>query len=463
MNPRRLAASAAALAAVLAVPSPAPAAGRDDGEVVLRRAAGLEEIVGRVRVRQTYGPRVDVPVACDDGEMRCSETRRFEQALAVEFALERREDRGGEALAAEDPAGTLYLAAALDDEAFDRFRARMDRALRALSAEAFSNPLAGIDARDAPFDAETLARADADAWMCADLPGGRTAWRLERRERVDESGRVTQVMLGATGYSDADIAGPVCDGLARAVRGAHPEEFRTLTVPTLLLVQEVRVFEAIDLPAEAWPDQLAALPEGSWRVRRAAPGQSGGTSWGRDDESGDMTASRVADEVREVAKVAAARIPARTLDGPSWVQRWTAERGVRRLGERPRDASVDRFDVLVAWIPIAPAPEDPDPDADPDAPPPRAASDASGPFAIRADREAMLDEVARRLRDLGSPTADDLDRAVTERPSGLASDGWMFVVCRPDGVVAWGLPPTEARAPVVDGAAVCSEIAARVP
>jgi hypothetical protein len=247
----------------------------------------------------------------------------------------------------------------------------------------------------------------------------------------------------------------LCRELAVAASSASPDEMRTLTVPMRLKIEEVRVEQdAAGLSPEAWRDELAALPEGSSRLRQAAPGAISGTTYGFDESVAAVTASYTSDEIRQSATVRPAHFPARTLDAPAWVQRWTVSRTEQHLGASPSQIELDRFELAVAWLPIPPVGEESGDGI--------RTEPGNGPFEIRADPSALVAEVGRRVEDAAALTPEALEDAVTQRPEGLDSDGWMFVVCLPDGRARWGIPPTAARAEVLDPMPLCGAINARM-
>ena len=166
-------------------------------------------------------------------------------------------------------------------------------------------------------------------------------------------------------------------------------------------------------------------------------------------------ASLTEDGAKRTAVTVPAELPPAAVTRGAWLSRFTLETVERRFGPLPTEELLDRSALLVALLPTFPAvPVD-----DSDRPQPAARRET---YAIRFDPQAFLETVAQRLDRQAAVDAATVEEAVTLRPAGLESEGWVLVVCRPDGTADYGLPPTRARSRLTNADLFCAAADARV-
>ena len=170
----------------IAIPVVVPA------EEVYRRATVLDDRVGRVEIRSAYGVRLTVLVDCESEPRGCSEEEVYAEVLKLDFILEHRKALQDEVVRSEEPAGTVSIALSLSQDGLNAFRDRLFDLLRGMSAQAFTEPFAGLTYEKLPLDDAPPSAAEKPLWACFES-GDRT--RVARLARdVEDSAEGTRVV-----------------------------------------------------------------------------------------------------------------------------------------------------------------------------------------------------------------------------------------------------------------------------
>lgn len=452
----RTAAAFASLWASMLLLRTAPSA----AEEIYRRALVLEDVVGRVELREAYGVRL---FACTAGPEECTETHRvYDDVARLDFLVEHRSKGDGAIARSRTDRGTLFWAVAARLSDIGSLRELVEADLARLAPEAFAEPLAGWKAtKPPPLDPRRLRlEIEAPIWICA-----------RSKDRFDGfSIAAGPPAEGAVTFRLAGYPEPLnCEQMAAATETVEPRIFETMPSPARLLEVVVEHRESVGLDGDP-STFLPAPPEIRVYGERAPAGSEGEVAI----EEDDLVYSEVVHGDRRLAAFARpASIPLDALDRNGWLHRFAVITLDRRLGTRPREERASRFDLHVAYLPkeppcrLEPPPETSDRgisrlyEALHKAPPPCGGRWPPSPPSVNGER--WLAEIASVLeRDARSPS-ELLEELVLAPAAGLESGDWLAVACRGDGTASYGLPPTRARARVVNGALFCGALAARVP
>lgn len=432
-----------------------PASAGTRSREVYRRAVPVELRTGVVAVRAVHGALMDVPVECEPqgGGLTCREATRFPTVYAVGFELEKRETReDGPRIDLVDR-GTVYLALRFDAADEEAFAEQLRQVLAGLSPDAFGESFAGLGDDKPPF-ASIREKSVEPSWTCFQDGSRLRATRHSRKTMVLPDGSSGVASVSTDTYSGKEVTGPVCDGAASAVENAHPEEIRTTPLPHVLRETVVRSRIEDELVLEAYADDLVALPEGaSFTMAPSGAGSGEATSTVR--EGTFSKASHTDNHVKRTAVTVPAELPSGAVTRGAWLSRWTIETVERRLGPLPGERVLDRDSLIVVLLPTLP----PVPVDENDRPRPTARRDT---YPVRFDSEAFLEEVARRLDRQANLDLETLETAIAVYPAGLRSNGWILVVCRPDGTADYGVPSTRARSRVTNAALFCAAADSRI-
>lgn len=431
-----------------------------------RRAIVLEDAVGRVEVRDVYGVRLTVLDKCDADPRGCPETRLYDAVLRLDLALERREREEGDVRRASTPQGTILLALSAAADDLERIREELESAVRRLSAEAFAEPLAGLRPMKAPFDSQTISsRSLGPSWACFRSGDRVAATRFHREMREGPEGPDV-ISMDVRTYGEPPT--PVCEEMAFATESAPPRVVETLPSPGRLL--EVTVDHRDLLRTDGEPlAPLARLPEGARISKQPTPKGQPGEASSAPVEGGLPHAQRdLGDGWRFDAYAEPAAMPAEALDRAAWLHGFTIRTVERRLGPHPADRLVEERRLGVAYLATAP-PEIAKATADRGAAIPasdagilstRRAEAAASPPAV--NRAVYLEALVSGLDRHRSPPDEILEELVCVPAAGLRSEGWIAVLCRPDGTATYFLPPTKAHNRVTNAERFCAALEARL-
>ncbi len=427
-------------------------------EEIYRRAVVLEDAVGRVELREAFGARLTVLGPCAAGPHACPETRPYDYVARLDFLVEHRSRSDGAIARSRSDRGTILLALAARPADLVSYRDLLEADVGRLAAEAFAQPFAGWEVGDPPLDVRQFAlRSEGESWVCLRSEQRVAATSFHRLEREDEAIRIAQ-----TTYDDPPT--PICDEMASATEGAAPRVFETMPSPARVLELVVEHQDVIRLDDD--PSTLLPVPQGILVYRQEVPARIG-------REFNEFREENAYGEVvrggrRTVGFARPASIPLDALDRNAWLHRFTARALDRRLGRNSRQQAAGRFDLHVAYLPVAPAcrlepvPEGGEPAlwaVLKDPPPCRERWPPSFPSVAR---ERLLEAIAAVLERDARPPADLLEELVLEPAAGLESEDWIAVACREDGTAAYSIPPTHARARVVNAGLFCGALASRV-
>jgi hypothetical protein len=430
-------------AALLALSSAAA-----DSRLVYRRSTPIDTRTGVVVLRTVDEPIVDIPADCtgaEPGTFGCAQERRFPRAYVLEFFLERRETRDGEKRTEIEERGRASLLLSLDPAERKGFDDELRAALATLSADAFAESFAGLGPTAGVFGG--IARRSAEpSWSCFERGTSRQTGRYERQV---EGGRVTG--SGWTGFSEDEVTLPLCRaGAALAsAPGAGADELRTTPAARALSETDVAVAFANGLRRDAYAEDLAPLPRDLVYTVTRTPGVKRSESVQTNDAL--VQASYTQDDVKVSASAAPAALATAPVATNAWVARWTVETAERTMGPLPGEVRLSGVELRIALLPTLP-PVPVDSRGKPAAP------EAKETYAVALDADAMLAEIGERLDDAAALDAAALEAAVADHPSGLGSQGWLLVVCRPDGSADYRLLPTKAVARVENADAFCAAV-----
>lgn len=413
---------------------------------IFRRAVSLEEYLGRVEIRRSYGARLQVLVDCETTPRGCPQDETYDEVTRLDFFNGRQLVENDQITVTEDPIGTIYLATTLTDHDRLTFHDEMDRLLHELSANAFDEPFAGWGPSVPPFDKPTLsARSLLPSWACFEFRGSRTAASFRRW--LDEASEAV-VGLGLQRYTAAPTS--VCQDMRSATENAFPDIYRTLASPRRLLELSVDHEDVVRIDADD-PSSLLPLPDGVRLVQR--PARDGVTAEAPAVIRGEVVvrATSIVRGVQLDAWAEPARIPIAALDSNAWLHAWTIRTVERTLGIDPRSEVVETKYLLAAFLPTVPA----EPAADSPGEP-----GAHGP--ARIDRPAFLDRLAERLERHSGPPRELIAAFVRRPPAGLVSDGWLVVVCGEGSSATYHLPPTRAAHRVTNAELFCDALEMRM-
>jgi hypothetical protein len=427
-------------------------AGAAESREIYRRATLVETRTGVVTLRSVQGALLDVPVDCAEGGLKCREAVRFPTIYALSFGLESRESRQAASSLDVVDRGTVYLALrfeAADEGAFaDELRATF----AALSADAFAGAFASLDNDEPPFSS-IRERSVEPSWSCFENGSSRLVTRYSRVAGKFPDGSWGVSSVSTDTYQGTEITGPLCEDVAKLVEAAQPEEIRTVPVPRVVRETVVRARVANELGREVYPDALVTLPQGaSFTTEPAGPGGGEQTSTATDGSV--FMASRTEGGVKRTAVTVSAELPPAAVTRGAWLSRFTLETVERRLGPLPTEEVLDRSALLAVLLPTFPAVPVGDKEPQPVA--------RRETYSIRFDPQTFLETVAQRLDRQAVVDAATVEEAITLRPAGLESEGWVLVVCRHDGTADYGLPPMRARSRLTNAALFCAAADARV-
>ncbi len=413
-------------------------------EEVYRRVMPTDITTGVVHLREAFGVRVEVPAPCEDGGWQCSEQRVMPTVYQIDFIEERRAGDGGGPRLETEERGTVLMA--LDMEAADAqdYDDLLRRVLSGLSARAFRQPFAGRIDR-APFDGASIAtRSRMPSWLCLD---GRTAVVFSRRPLPPAADEEQAFAGSSTGLSREEIVVPLCEQLTAATATAPVQTLRTMPVPGAVVEESVAVVRVDRLQVEPDADEVLAFPEGVGVVRRPAPGAMGGESRHGDSRGCVVKASFVRDEQELRARAAPVDLPVFLLDENAWIAHWELRRTIRRLGVAPESDERTVTRLAMALIPTEP---------------PRSAAQEPGAEGeigqVVLDDDLLVGAVGERLDQVASLDRQTLYEAITDRPQGLVSPGWLLLLCGEEGSAEYFLPPTGAHCRVTNAVDVCTAL-----
>ena len=459
MKPHVQILGAAALLSMTAAMLPVDASERE----IYRRASILDMRSGVMEVREVIAPLADVPVIGRGGASTETTAQRFARAYRVAFLEELRSaDEAGERRALRTPLGEIHLALAFEREDEELYDDELRDALSSLSAEAFAEPLAGLDQRTPPFDASTVAaRTQEPSWACFETAETTRATRYTRTVTPHRDGGEPTVATGSAGYSDEEITAPLCDGLRNLTEPSRPVVIRTAPTPLSLLETTVRVAEAGGIPGRLTRDELASLPDEAVMLRRRNPGTKRAIHRG---ERGSLTSGSFTLEGETlITALKPANLRPQLLDGPAWLARFGVEVSERAHGPAPSDTPLETWDIHVALLPVGP-PTEVEADFELEFDEEGRAVGVKRPASelspdeeanVQFDSDAFVEKVAERLADERSLTTGALESALTQQPGGLASRGWLMIVCRDDGTATYGVPPAPSRNVVTNPGELC--------
>jgi len=450
-----MAASRIVVLLALVVGSLGPTLARSSVELY-RRVVPIEATTGVVSIRESVSPRLDVPGTCDDGSMTCTVTRQYARAWRIDFEVESRKTIGEDVLLEREGRGTAWLALAAgrdDEESYDEY---LRQELARLGAAAFDEPHAGLKADRRPFDGPVSARSAEPSWSCFENGAARSATRFSREITVGDDGTKQVSGTSSNTYRGEEVTKPLCSILDEATTSAYPEVIRTMSTPRVLIEEVLSVDVADMLPAQAWADELVALPDGAWLARREVPGVRHSTGRSRNN---DIVESRLAvEEVETSARIIPAELPTAAARTHVWHSRWTFETVERRVGPMPETRLLDSWSLTASLMPTLP-PRDLDRDRETETGP----AAADGPLPLRLDQEALLTSVGESLDFSAEISPAVLADAIVSKIAGLDSPGWILVLCRPDAGATWGLAPTPGRTRLLNGDEYCGTVETYVP
>ncbi|HXV77853.1 MAG TPA: hypothetical protein VD788_16200 [Candidatus Polarisedimenticolaceae bacterium] len=446
--------------AVAAVPLLVSCAAATVAGEVFRRAEALEEIVGRVEVRRSFGAALEVVVECGERPAGCREERTYGDLIELEFWLRRQETRDSSVTSSEDPAGGILLAADFEDADRESFLAELEAALTALPATAFDLPLAGLGPSRPPFDKGTLAhRSFEPTWVCFRTGSGTKVVRYHRRNDGDEV-----VGVGAKHYGNAPT--DLCDQIRTRTRTAYPESFWTLSSPRRLLERVVDHEEVVRLGDD--PRSLTDRPDGVQLVKQKMTIDAAIDS-AAVDEGGLSRATHASNGWRFDAWAPPAAMPVAALDENAWLQAWRIRSVEREFGADPESRVVGDITLYAAFLATLPAARLASPAADGSY---RVSSTghleselvvAAAGSAPGIDRGVFVEQVIADLEANAGDPRDPIERMLLRPFVGLTSEGWIAVVCSPDGSASYSLPPTRASNAVTNADIFCGALESRLP
>jgi len=428
---------------VMAIVSGGTAFGQSPVELY-RRVTPLETTTGVISIRESIARELDVPDKCDDDSMECETTRKFARVWRIDFEVETQRDMNGEALVEREARGTAFLALAAEREDEESYDAYLRDALAGLGAAAFEEPYAGLRPDRRPFNGPV---ANGSA---------RNVTRYSRELTVGSDGAEHVSGTSSSGYRDEKTTGPLCSTLAAATDGAYPEIVRTMSTPRRL-VEEVLSVDVSDLLSpNLYGDELVPLPEGSWLLRKAAPGVEHSTGLSSRNE---VIESRLAvDELEISGQILPAELPVGAARANVWHSRWTLEKVERRLGPFPEARLMDSWSLTVSLLPTWPPR-----DGDSEEPAETGRPNEDTSYPVRLDQAAFFARVGESLDFRAEMSPAVLADVIVRKISGLDSAGWILVVCRDDEEATWGLAPTHGRASLLNGDSFCGTVASYLP
>jgi hypothetical protein len=430
------------IAIIICAPLAFVSAAFQSSPVVYERIAPTELRTGVVAVGTALEVMLEVPADCSGRPRSCLETRRFPVLYGLDFRLERRDvDAGVTGIVTEDR-GRVYLALEMEPAEARTFDEDLRRILSGLSSDAFAEDFAGLRTGDPPFSS-IAGWSVKPSWACFENLESRRIVQFSKEVKQQPDGKVEATATYTFTMGTGEFVGRVCDDMAKAMSGTAPEELRTMPVPHVVREQRVTATIASRLTAEAYPEQLVPLPPGATFIK--GPGSGTGESLS------SAAATLTENGIEYAAGVRPASLPPASASGTAWLSRWTMETVEKHLGALPTTKVLDRTSLMVALLPTLP-PSEIDENGNSRERQPRQA------YIAAINQEAFLEEIARRLDRQATLDGPTLEKAITYRPSGFLSEGWILVVCRPDGSADFWLAPTQARAAVENAALFCAAV-----
>lgn len=417
---------------------------------VLHHLLPLDTEAGVVTARDALEVEVEVPIDCEKGPLACRQSRHFPRVISLHFDLEQTLVENGEVSRNRESRGTIHLALKVKEEDERRIWKQLRDRLSALGAASFSRTFAGLD---------QWLRSSYLADLCIE-PCFACFEQTERVAVIKYSRELGKGPDGEDRVASSTVAGlpsdertlPLCDDLAEATASAHPEAFRTVTMP--LAVESVRVIleTADNLPAEIYTAQLVPLPAAA--SAETYPAADGVTSYSRStwfEETGEYESERAANGQVTMVRTAPGALSRHALRNLSWIGRWTVLRATEQLGEFPTSSTDSPASLTTVLLPTSP-PRRLDKDRRP-----LPAEDDDQIVGLRFDADAFVSKIVQRLDERSQVAVDIIEEIAASRPAGLGPPAWILVICREDGTATYWLPPTAAPSPLTNADIFCSE------
>ena len=427
---------------------------------VYRRATVLEDRIGKVYLYSAYGVRLTVLTDCESDPGGCQQEQVYDEVVRLDFGLEHRKTVGKELIRTEEHAGTILVALSFSPDDLETFRTDLRDQLRRLSAPAFVQAFAGWRPATSPFDRVLALRSARPTWVCFESDDLSVVARFHREIHEGPEGQES-ISTGSRTYEEPPT--PICDEMADATEGVHPEIIYTLAAPKLLREVTVHHEEAVHIDTED-TESLARRPDGVLFIRQKVPEGSTGESSGS-DEAGSY-AAHVAAGWRFDAYAIPAPMPIDALGRNAWLHRWTIETIERRFGPEPTDRVVGHTVLHVAYLPTVPGgivetEEEQVVLRVPFQMPSTREMPPDRPAEI--DRTAYQDTLVSRLDRHHGPPQELLEELVARPEAGLVTNAWISVSCRQDGSATYYLPPTKAHHRVLNADLFCAALESRLP
>jgi hypothetical protein len=400
---------------------------------IYRRAELTEIRTGIVDVRVVYGPRLDIPVNCDEGFFACREELSFTRLYAMDLALETRSVMEGTSRIDRENRGSVFLALNFDAEDEELFDDKLRAHLSSLGADVFMEDYAQLEISEpiTMIPARSMTRSLA----CFRSDDSGKMMSFSRTLGIDDDTGKEYVKTNHTHewYLNEQWES-LCDAMAEATRDVYPDEIRTLPIPRKVEESRIHFVGRNSIRDVAYVEELTPLPQGSSFTRaRIAEDDSLGTSTRAAGDGSSAQASWAVQDERWTYAAEQADISPNAVQNNAWLTRWELESVERSFGPDPVDQVLSVSSFTIAFL-ATPPPVQVDRDNMP------LLDDTIEEISVRLDEAAFLAELGKRLDQQKELNVGTLEKVLKDMPAGLDSAGWILVICRPDGSAAFGIP-----------------------
>ncbi len=320
---------------------------------IYRRAELIETRTGVVDVRVVFGPRLEIPVSCDEGIVACKKEVTFSRLYSLDFALETRSLMDGAPRVERDERGSVYLALQFDDEDQELFDDELRNYLASLGADVFTEDYARLEHSEPIIT--TPMRSVTPSWSCFRNGDSGKIWKYWRTLETGSDGKEQAASHTYTGnLKDFDEHGLLCDEMAEATRDAYPDEIRTMPTPRKVEEVRVRLEEGNSIREEAYAEELTPLPDGASFTRKDVLDKNWSTTTSRNGDGSSAKATWVVQKERWTISLAEADISPDVVQNNVWLTRWELETVERSFGPDPVDRILSVSTLTIALLATLP-------------------------------------------------------------------------------------------------------------